>query len=107
MLHTQLVGNITADAETKTVESKTVIEFNVAVNQKKADKDTTTYIKCSKWTSSSKLADYLKKGKKVFVAGELFISPYLSQTDIAGVNTSMTVLAVQFLGDSKKEDLPK
>ena len=68
-----IVGNLFADAELKTStkdgESREFITFRVAVNQRYRDADeTTTYEVAMRKTG---IYDYLKKGQKVAVSGDL------------------------------------
>ena len=72
MLNATIAGNIGKDAETRTAGQGTVTGFNVAVEQRGRDGKKTTWVGCSLWGSrGEKLAQYLTKGSKVCVAGEL------------------------------------
>ena len=72
MLNATIAGNIGKDAETRTAGQGTVTGFNVAVEQRGKDGKKTTWIGCSMWGKRGEtLAQYLTKGSKVCVAGEL------------------------------------
>lgn len=64
-----LIGRLTRDAELKfTNAGKGVASFSLAVNGYK--KDEVHFVNCQKW-NAEKLASFLKKGKRVSVAGRL------------------------------------
>ncbi|WP_026473207.1 single-stranded DNA-binding protein [Alkaliflexus imshenetskii] len=75
MLKIFLSGVLGNDAEVKEVGSSKLIKFNVAVSMdykdsegKKVEK--TEWIKANMWRDqNSRVADYLKKGKKVLIEG--------------------------------------
>lgn len=72
MYKTLLIGNVGADAAVRSIDSgKQVISFSVATQIRK---DVTQWIECSYWRdaeASTKVADYLTKGKKVYLEGQL------------------------------------
>ncbi|MDG5798851.1 single-stranded DNA-binding protein [Marinilabiliaceae bacterium ANBcel2] len=75
MLKLMLSGILGNDAETRTVGESMVINFNVAVSMDYKDKEgkkveKTEWVKASMWRDpESKIADFLKKGKKVLIEG--------------------------------------
>ncbi len=75
MLKVILSGALGNDAEVREVGNSKVINFNVAVSLDYKDKDgnrveKTEWVKASLWRDqNSKIADYLKKGKKVLIEG--------------------------------------
>lgn len=74
-----LIGNLTKDAEAKSINNGNAITFTLAVNEKYKDKngikvDKPYYYDCTIWTDNSQLSNYLKKGVKMYVEG----SPDLS-----------------------------
>lgn len=63
-----MIGNLTKDA----VLDGKKCRFNLAVNTGFGDNQKTTFYVCTLWGSrGEKLADYLTKGSKVFVTGQL------------------------------------
>lgn len=86
----EFIGNLTKDSEVKTFDSGgQVINFSVAVSEKYKDRDgvekeNTTFVNCRipvKAGGSTKRADYLKKGVKVFIAGKPSVRGYASGTE--------------------------
>lgn len=74
MMLTGVLGN---DCEVREVGNRKAINFNVAVNQDYKNSDgnkveKTEWVKAVLWkgeTQNSKIADYLKKGQKVYIEG--------------------------------------
>jgi single-strand DNA-binding protein len=73
MQQINLIGRITKDAELKyTSSGKAVANFNLAVDDGYGDNKTTLWIRCALWGErAEKLAEYLTKGKPVYVTGRL------------------------------------
>lgn len=102
-----LIGNLTADPETRTTQTgKTVCTFNIAVNRKKTSEPTTDFFRINAW---NKLADpcvkYLAKGRKVAVLGELQVRTYEDRQGKTRVSLDVEADDVEFL--TPKEDAPK
>lgn len=72
-----ITGRVGGDAETRSAGSSTVTGFNCAVDQGWGDKKQTNWFRVSIWGDrGSKLAQYIKKGDKLAVTGELVIGEY-------------------------------
>lgn len=88
MLKINLIGNLGADAEVRHLDNgQSVISFNAAHSEKWTDKngqkqEKTEWIRCSLWRQSDKIAiaQYLKKGVKVYVEGKPSAKSYSSNT---------------------------
>lgn len=65
-------GNLTRDAEMKTVGENEVASFAVAVNDRKGE---AMFINCDMWRPGG-VAEYLTRGKQVAVSGELRCKRY-------------------------------
>lgn len=79
MLKIQLIGNIGKDAEIRKAGNMSAIGFNIATSKKVKGENVTTWVKCTKWVNeggSLVVADYLKKGTKVYVSGEAGVEVY-------------------------------
>ena len=63
-------GNLGRDPETKSVGQHTVTEFSIGVKSGFGDKATTFWVKCVMWNKAN-VAQYLSKGSRVVVSGEL------------------------------------
>lgn len=72
-----ITGRVGGDAETRTAGSGTVTNFNCAVDQGYGDSKQTNWFRVAIWGErGSKLAQYIKKGDKLAVTGELVIGEY-------------------------------
>lgn len=72
MIQAFITGNIGKDAETRAAGQDTVTSFSVASNRKQKGEDVTTWVRCSIWGKrGAALSQYLTKGGKVAVSGEL------------------------------------
>lgn len=69
-----VTGNVVKDAEVRAVNDKNVINFTVASNERFTDKEgnkrtIASYFNCSMWRDKTTVAQYIKKGTKVYVDG--------------------------------------
>lgn len=72
MFNATIAGNVGRDAETKTAGQGVVTTWSVAVEQRGKDGKVTTWVDCNMWgTRGEKVAQYIQKGGKVCVSGEL------------------------------------
>lgn len=70
-------GNLGRDREFRRAGDNDVLSFSVGVKQGYGDKASSNWFRCSVWGKrGDKLADYLKKGVRVVVQGELTIGEY-------------------------------
>jgi single-strand DNA-binding protein len=72
MIIATVTGNLGRDAELKDVAGQRVCSFSVASTRKVKGSDETTWIDASIWGQrGDKLAQYLSKGTKVTIVGQL------------------------------------
>ena len=95
----QIIGRLTRDPELRATQSgKQVASFSIAVNHKGRD-DETSYFDCVAWERQAEvLAQYMTKGKPIFVDGDMRQSRW---QDKEGNNRSKVEIHVrdfQFLG---------
>ena len=66
-------GNLSKDCRKGEVSGTAVLNFSIGVKSGYGDKAQTLWVDCALWgkQAESKLADYLLKGQKVAVTGEL------------------------------------
>lgn len=111
MFTAQVIGNLGADAELKTINGKVYLTFRVAHSEKFTKQDgsqieETTWISCitSQFTS---LHQYLKRGQKVFVSGDCKASiVWKPKTRENVVGLSINVRSIELCGGSKQDDIP-
>lgn len=78
MQNITISGNLGKDAELKSTQGgDDVLSFSVAVKQGWGDKASSNWYRVSVWGKRARsLSDYLRKGTKVVVQGELTIGEY-------------------------------
>jgi single-strand DNA-binding protein len=92
MLQLNAIGNLTRDGVMGASSSTDVLNFAVAVNDRRTKE--TTYVDCALWGARAKaLQQYLKRGQKVFVQGETGLKEYNGNTQI-----TCNVAVVELLG---------
>lgn len=108
-----LMGNLTRDPELRFTSNGTgLCKFGLAVNRKyKAGdewKEEVTYIDITVWGKTAEnCAEYLSKGRPVFIEGRLQFSQW--ETDDGQKRSKLEVVAnqVQFLGEAKGKSAPE
>ncbi len=103
MIKLQIVGNLGADCIAKEVNGKNVINFNVAHTEKFKDgqgnmKEKTTWVNCAYWTDRTAVAQYLKKGKQVYVEGWPEAEAYTNKDNQPSATLRLRVRDLQLLG---------
>lgn len=77
MIQAFVTGNLGKDAEMRQAGKDSVCSFSVASGRKVKGEEQTTWVRCSLWGKRGEaLAQYLTKGSKVAVAGELSTREY-------------------------------
>lgn len=99
----QVIGNLGKDCVVNTVNGKNVINFTVAHTEKYRDsqgnnQEKTTWVDCAYWTDRTAIAQYLTKGKQVFVEGQPEARSFQRNDGTPGSSLSLRVRDVQLLG---------
>lgn len=101
-----LIGNLARDPEAiRAIPTKNgsteVCSFTIAVSRRHASKDaetTTDFFQINAWGNKAKSChDYLSKGKKVFVSGELGVRMYTGKDGKTRVSLDVHADEVEFL----------
>ncbi len=102
-----LMGNLTRDIELKqTAGNQSVAEIGLAVNRRFKDRDgndreETTFVDCEAWGRTAEvMAQYLAKGRPVFVEGRLKLDSWQDQSGNKRSKLRVVVENFQFV-DSK------
>src|ERR1035437_9213225 len=103
MIKLQIIGNLGKDCIVKEVNGKNVITFNVAHAEKFKDaqgnlQERTTWVNCAYWTDRTAVAQYLKKGKTVFVEGIPDAEAYTNKENQPAATLRLRVQNLQLLG---------
>ncbi len=110
MIKLQVIGNVGRDAEIHDVNGKKSINFTVASNKAYTDGDgnrveKTTWVSCTMWrdqNQSTKVAEFIKKGSKIFVEGSPEIKMYKDSDNKTQSSLNLTVANLELI--SVKED---
>lgn len=103
MIKMQIIGNLGKDCVVNTVNGKNVINFTVAHTEKYKDsqgnsQEKTTWADCAYWTDRTAIAQYLTKGKQVYVEGQPEARSFQRNDGTPGASLSVRVREVQLLG---------
>lgn len=104
MRRIEIIGNLGRDSELKSTSGGTsVLNFSVAAKSARKD-DESVWHSCALFGKRAEsLAEYLKKGQKVFVRGEYKIREW-SKGDKSGVDVDVTVDEIELLGGKPAND---
>lgn len=103
MKKTVIIGNLGQDAQVKTTQQGAqYLAFNVAVTEKRKGQETTTWFSCSGWGErfTTTLAQYLKKGTKVYVEGNYTPSMFQRNDGTTDISHNLMVDQIEFLGSA-------
>jgi len=97
------IGSLGRDAEVKTLDTgKSVINFSIAVNEGYGDKKTTMWVSCAKWGDKTAVAQFLKKGGKVAVTGQVSIRSYAGKDGTNKAELTLRVSDLHLLNSSSE-----
>lgn len=107
MIKLQIIGNLGKDCIQNEVNGKHVINFNVAHSEKFKDSsgnlvEKTIWVNCAYWTDRTAIAQYLTKGKTVYVEGTPEADAYMKDNAPAAT-LRMRVQNIQLLGGNSEQ----
>jgi single-strand DNA-binding protein len=105
-----IAGNVGKDSELRQVNtqngSQSVLSFPVAVKSSKKGQDgkyLSTWFDCTLWGKQAEaLAQYIKKGSAVAVAGEVELEQYTAKDGSAGAKMKLNAQKVTLLGGNQQ-----
>ena len=105
MYRLQLIGVLGNDAEVREVGNRKVISFNVAIKMDYKDSSGTSvkkteWVNAAFWNGSSqstKVADFLKKGKRVLIEGRPGIDTYVNKEGVTTSSLTVTIDDLELL----------
>lgn len=100
-----IIGNLTADPETRTTNAgKTVTNFTVAV-ARRGNKDATDFFRVAAWEKLGEIcSQYLSKGKKVAVTGEVSARAYEGKDGSPRATLDVFASEVEFLSPREESN---
>lgn len=106
---TTIIGNVGKDPELRfTPQGVAVCDFTVAVNKKYTTqggdaREETTWFRVTCWRQLAEtVAKYVRKGRQIFIVGEISASAYADKTGQPAATLEITAQTVKFLG--QRED---
>ena len=97
MVTVTFIGNLGRDPELKSFDWGSVCEFSVAGATGYGDKKHTDWFRVSVFgKQGERCAEYLKKGDKVGVVGEMQVREYSKQDGTAGFSIDVKAYSVSF-----------
>lgn len=100
------IGNITRDAEVRTVGQSQVAKFGLAMNERYKKQDgtiaeSTEFIDVEYWGNAG-VHQYLTKGRMVYVEGSVRTEKWTGQDGQAHNTTKIRAMSVQLLGGTQQ-----
>lgn len=107
MLQVQLIGNVGNDAKVVEANGNRFVSFSVGTNEKFKDAngdqvEKTTWVSCI-LSKESPVKDYIKKGTKVFVEGDLSVKSFKANDGNYQVGVNCRVRRIELLSAKKEE----
>lgn len=112
MLKIMILGNLGNDAHVRVAGQSKFVSFDVCHSEKWTDKSTGAITERSQWVSCTldgdggALLQYLKKGTKVFVMGELRTRVYQTRDGSYAAGVECRVRQLELCGGAKEDDRP-
>lgn len=83
MIYVTVSGNVGRDAELRQAGGTDVLNFNVAATSGFGEREQTLWVRCALWGKrGATLAQYIKKGSRVTVIGEMSTEEYNGKTQL-------------------------
>ena len=108
-----LVGNLGRDPELRyTPQGTPVCSFSMATNERRKDKtgemqDLTTWFKVTLWNRQAETAaQYLQKGRPVYIEGRLRVEEYTDRDGKQRHSLEVNATDMQFIGGARTEGAP-
>lgn len=105
-----LVGNLGRDPELRyTPQGTPVCNFSMATNERRKDKtgemqDHTTWFKVTLWNRQAETAaQYLQKGRPVYIEGRLRVEEYTDRDGKLRHSLEVNATDMQFIGGARQE----
>lgn len=106
------IGNVGKDATVHpfTNSDRVAIQFSLAVTERwktasNEEKEKTIWVRCVRYTKNKNLAEYIKKGDRLYVEGKIDVSAYIRENDAIGV-LELNVEKIDFLSAKGNSNTP-
>ncbi|GAB4044641.1 single-stranded DNA-binding protein [Spirosoma litoris] len=110
MQRVMLIGNVGQDATIKSGNGNEFITFSVAVNERFKNRDgieveQTQWYNCLYQPKTMAVAQYLKKGTRVYVEGKPNVTTYKNKNNETAVDFGVQVRGLELLSAANGENL--
>lgn len=112
MLKIMIIGNLGNDAHVRVAGTSRFVSFDVCHSEKWTDKTTGAITERSQWINCTfdgdggGLLQYLKRGTKVFVEGELRTRVYQTREGKPAAGLDCRVRQLELCGSPKEDERP-
>ncbi len=104
MIKVQFIGTLGKDSEVRDAGNTKVINFSVAVNYGYGDNVKTQWVECAKFGEKTAVAEFLKKGAKVWIDGEPSLREWESASGKTGTSFQCRVDRIELIGGKRNEN---
>lgn len=100
-----IIGRIGNDLQIKITESnKKVLEFSIVENEKIGNNEITTWLNCVAWEKKAEtLAQYCKKGDKIYLEGKIRNQKYKAKDGQERTKTFVLVDTFEFIETKRNQ----
>ena len=113
MLKLEVIGNLGADARLQENVNGKFVAFNVAHTSRRTDRSTGEVVENTQWVSCTlngnggNLLQFLTKGTKVYVSGDMTLRTYTGNDKLQHVGINLFVRDIELCGGrSSDSELP-
>lgn len=100
-----LIGHLCQNAESATTQDgRPYIKLRMAVNHRVKGQDSVMFITAFYATKSQNIAQYLVKGRQVYVEGSFTLATYTDRNNQAVPAMTVNAYAVELLGSTEKQN---
>lgn len=114
MLKCEIIGNLGADAEARTVNGQSFVSFRVAHSVTSTDTqagvviESTTWVSCTMNGDGGRVLPYLRKGTKVFLRGSVVLRLYVGNDGQKHAGLNLYVAELELLNSrTRLEDVTR
>lgn len=104
MIRMQVMGNVGSDATVQQINGRYAINFSVAHSEKFKDRagvqqERTTWVNCTMWRENASVAQWIKKGTRVWIEGFPSVHAYQKAgSGQPGASLDCRVVTLEFAG---------
>lgn len=104
MIQVQLIGHV-GQNPTRSENNEKVVNFSIAVNLKRGDKQETQWYQVEAWNGlGDTIMEHVSTGKELFVEGPLKVDAYISKEGKAVPSAKITLRNFYFCGKKDNKD---